>query len=318
VSRLRVWTIGDPRTASTRLRIHQYLPRLRADGIDAQVRSIPHGYLPRLLLRASLRQGDRLLVQKKLFAPREAERLRGRCSRLLYDVDDAVYLGRPRNAERFRAITGLADRVLAGNDVLAAEAARPERTWVLPTPVDTERIRPSGRAEPGLFAWVGSRTNLPNLDLVLEAFSRARRTAPRARLVVAADRAPDPLPDGVEFARWSLETETEILSRAAAGIMPLADTAFNRGKCGFKILMYQAAGLAVLASPVGVNRDLVTPEEDGLLPDGPAAWEEAFVRLATDADRSRRMGEAGRQRVEASHSVEVLYPRFRQALLETS
>ena len=30
---LHIWTIGDAATASTRLRIHQFLPRLAADGI---------------------------------------------------------------------------------------------------------------------------------------------------------------------------------------------------------------------------------------------------------------------------------------------
>lgn len=316
MSRLRVWTIGGPATASTRLRIHQYLPRLEADGVAVRVQPIPHGYVQRLILRTFLGRGDRLLVQKKLFAPREVERLRARCSRLLYDVDDAVYLGGPRDAERFRAVTASADRVLAGNAVLAGAAARPERALVLPTPVDTERIRPSGRAEPGLVTWVGTRTNLPNLELVMDAFSRARVHAPRARLVVMADRPPGRLPDGVEFARWSVEAETAILARAETGIMPLADTPFNRAKCGFKILLYQAAGLAVIASPVGLNRELVSPEKDGFLPETEAAWEDAFTRLATRPGLARGLGAAGRERVEATHSVGVLYPRFRQALLE--
>lgn len=317
MSRIRIWTIGDVLTASTRLRIHQYLPRLDADGIDARVRAIPHGYLQRLLLRASLKRGDRLLIQKKLFTPRTVADLRARCSHLLYDVDDAVYLGSDRDAERFREVTASADRVLAGNAVLAGAAARRDRATVLPTPVDTDRIRPSGRGEPGLMTWVGSRTNLANLELVLDAFARARGRAPGARLVVVADRAPERLPDGVEFARWSLETETDILARAETGIMPLADTPFNRAKCGFKILLYQAAGLAVLASPVGVNRDLVAPEQDGLLLETGPEWEEAFARLAGSPALAAAWGAAGRERVEASYSVGALYPRFRDALLET-
>ena len=45
-ARLHVWTIGDRQTASTRLRVHQYLPRLAADGVEARVRRIPKGSSP--------------------------------------------------------------------------------------------------------------------------------------------------------------------------------------------------------------------------------------------------------------------------------
>ncbi len=318
---LHVWTIGDARTASTRLRVHQYLTRLAADGIHPRVRRIPNGFIPRLWLKASLRGGDRLLIQKKLFSPWELERLADRAGRLLYDVDDAVYLDGPgssRNRDRWRAVTGAADRVLAGNEVLAAAAARPERVEVLPTPVDTGLIRPvpPGDRTRGLLAWIGSRTNLPNLDPVFPAFARVAARRPGARLVVMADVPPPALPEGAVFAPWSEAAERDLLQRAVAGIMPLDDTPFNRGKCGFKILLYQAAGLAVAASPVGVNPALVTAERDGFLPASGAAWEEALDRLAGDPALAARLGAAGRDRVVRTRSVETLYPRFRAALLE--
>ncbi|MEW6071648.1 MAG: hypothetical protein AB1726_03500, partial [Planctomycetota bacterium] len=92
MNEIAIWTIGDTRTASTRLRIHQYLPLLAAEGIHPRVRAVPHGFLPRIALLASLGRPRTLLVQKKLFSPAELRRLRGRAERLLYDVDDAVYL----------------------------------------------------------------------------------------------------------------------------------------------------------------------------------------------------------------------------------
>ncbi len=318
---LQIWTIGDRSTGSTRLRIHQYLPRLAADGLAVRVRTIPRGFFPRLLLKSSLHRGDRLLVQKKLFAPAELARLRDRAGTLLYDVDDAVYLDGPgsaRNRERWEAVTEAADRVLAGNRTLAGASVRPERARVVPTPVDTERHRPSqfGEREPGLLVWIGSRAGLASLAPVLGAFPRARARAPRARLAICADRPPAALPDGASFVRWSLKAESELLARAWAGLMPLDDTPFNRGKCGFKILLYRAAGLAVAASPVGVNAELVAPGEDGFLPAGPEAWEEAMARLAADPDTARRFGEAGRERVVATHSVAAVYPAFRDAVTE--
>ena len=226
--------------------------------------------------------------------------------------------GSTRNRDRWVAVTRAADRVLAGNRTLAEASARPERTVLVPTPVDTEHHRPGPREarRRGLMAWIGSRTNLPNLDPGAGGVSPGGRPPPGARLVVCADRSPAALPAGVEFVPWSLDAEAAILGEAEIGLMPLDDTPFNRGKCGFKILLYQAAGLAVVASPVGVNRELVAPGEDGFLPAGPDDWEEALARLAGEPDAAHRMGAAGRRRVEIAHSVAALYPRFREAVME--
>lgn len=311
------WTIGDFRTASSRLRIHQYRSRLEADGIAPAIRRVPNGFFPKLRLRRSLPGDSRLLIQKKLFSPGELEGLRERATRLVYDVDDAVYLGRDRDRERFAAVTRLADHILAGNEDLAATADRPGRTTVLPTPVDTERIQPATGRDPGLVVWTGGRTSLPGLDLVLPVWERLRKSRSGIQLLVVSEYPPTPLPEGIRFERWTLETERDALSRASIGIMPLADTPFNRGKCGFKILLYQAAGLPVIASPVGVNRSLITPAQDGFLPETETAWEEALATLLADPARGILMGAAGRDRVVASHSIDALYPGFRNALLET-
>lgn len=318
--RLQLWTIGDERTASSRLRVHQYLPLLQADGFTPVVRRIPNGFLPRELLVQSLRRGDCLLVQKKLFPPRLVRRLRSRASRLVYDVDDAVHLDAgesTRNRDRFAAITGAADRVLAGNPALAAAAAVPARTVVLPTPVDVHAIvpPPSGARNLRLAAWVGTRTNLANLELVWEAWSGVRARLPEAELVIMCDRPPNNMPSGVTFSPWSPGAERELLTAAAVGIMPLHDTPFNRGKCGFKILLYQAAGMAVAASPVGINAELIEDGVDGRLPRDTAGWRDALGALLSDPKQAARLGAAGRARVEAHHALEVLYPRFRKALV---
>ena len=318
---LRIWTIGDERTASTRLRVHQFLPRLAGDGIAARIRTIPRAFVPRLAVFTALRPGDRLLVQKKLFSSRELRFLRRLAGRLLYDVDDAVYLDGPgstRNRDRFLAVTALADRVLAGNGTLAAAAARPEKVTILPTAIDTDRFRPVPlpSREPELVAWIGSRTNLPNLESLFPVFAEVRRRRPRSRLLVVADRSPAGLPEGASFVPWSPGTEREILGRASIGVMPLDDTPFNRGKCGFKILLYQACGLPVIASPVGVNRELIVPGETGLLAEGPRAWTDALERLLGDPASAARMGARGRDGVERTHAVAEIYPRFRDAVLE--
>jgi glycosyltransferase involved in cell wall biosynthesis len=64
-----------------------------------------------------------------------------------------------------------------------------------------------------------------------------------------------------------------------------------------------AAGLPVVANPVGVHTSIITHGENGYLAETPDQWVAALRRLAGDAALRRRMGQAGRQAVERQFSV---------------
>ena len=89
--------------------------------------------------------------------------------------------------------------------------------------------------------------------------------------------------------------------------MPLPDTSWSRGKCAYKLIQCMACGIPVVASPVGANKEAVTPE-CGFLADSPEQWLEAFYRLATDPKLRRRMGLAGRKWVEERYSLRSALP----------
>ena len=101
------------------------------------------------------------------------------------------------------------------------------------------------------------------------------------------------------YREWRLEDEGTLFSRFAVGIMPLPDTPYTRGKAGFKLLQYMAAGVPVVASPVGSNRDLVERSGAGLLADTPDEWAAALRRLLGDPALRRCMGARGRDFVTA-------------------
>jgi glycosyltransferase involved in cell wall biosynthesis len=83
------------------------------------------------------------------------------------------------------------------------------------------------------------------------------------------------------------------------------DDPWSRGKCGLKVLQYQAAGLPVIANPVGVQAELVRNGETGLLARTAYEWVAAVRRLAYDPELRRRLGAAGRRTVEERYSVEA-------------
>ena len=102
------------------------------------------------------------------------------------------------------------------------------------------------------------------------------------------------------------------------GIMPLTDTPWARGKCGYKLIQYMACGIPVIASPVGVNAELVEHGVNGFLASSDAEWAETLQTLLHDPDLRARMGEAGRRKVEREYSLQVWGPRVAHMLRDVA
>jgi glycosyltransferase involved in cell wall biosynthesis len=99
------------------------------------------------------------------------------------------------------------------------------------------------------------------------------------------------------------------------GLMPLPDDPWTRGKCGYKILQYFNASLPAIASPVGINRELVGSER-GMLVDSDDEWFSAFKQLAAEPALRAEMGAAGRELAEREYSYTRWAPRLAALLAE--
>jgi glycosyltransferase involved in cell wall biosynthesis len=247
---------------------------------------------------------------------------------VFFDVDDAVmfdspsagWIGRQRMWRRFLATARHVDRVVAGNDYLAEMFLRhgTAAATILPTVVDPAhyQVKSHGRSDradegggntggnPVRLVWIGSRSTLPYLRRILPAISEAAKTVPGLSLVTIGDKGLGTCPLLVEHIDWSVDGEAAALVRGDIGIAPTPADRWTLGKCGFKIIQYMAAGLPVIASPVGANAQIVGPEQTGLLPATDADWPRAIARLAGDAALRANMGAAGRAKVEREYSLD--------------
>jgi hypothetical protein len=294
---------------ASRHRVYQLLPALAKAGVQYEVSPAISAdeyagyfggsklaklrYLPRIYSRRRrdvrrLAEFDAVFIQKQRFPM--AWRLPGR---IIYDFDDAVF--GPATERMLRAST----TVFAGNEFLADYARKfAPRVMVMPTVVDTERFKPAGRRSQTaatVVGWVGSRTTmkyLESLRSVLEEF----------RVKVISSEAPS-FP--CEFEPWSLEGEVKQVQSFDIGLAPLADTAWERGKCGLKTLQYMACGIPVIASPVSVQREFVERSGGGLLASSLEEWRERIRWLLEHADDRREMGARGRRFVEQNYSLNV-------------
>jgi glycosyltransferase involved in cell wall biosynthesis len=117
---------------------------------------------------------------------------------------------------------------------------------------------------------------------------------------------------------WDEATETAEIGNFDVGIMPLPDNPWERGKCGFKLIQYMACGKPVVASPVGVNREIVVEGVNGFLASTQKEWVDALLRLKENPALRRTMGERGRRMVEERYCLQVTAPRLQRILLDAA
>jgi glycosyltransferase involved in cell wall biosynthesis len=227
----------------------------------------------------------------------------------VFDVDDAIWL--PYGADFSARIVKYCDGVIAGNRFLARHyEALGAKVWLVPTSVDTERWKPGKRTgqERWTIGWTGSWANLKYLYAIEEVLGEFLAQHSDSRLLTVCDRRPhfNKLPASAwQFVQWSMANEVWQVQQMNVGLMPLEDSEFARGKCGFKMLSYMAVGLPVIVSPVGVNEEILTRGELGLAARSSQEWYQALERLYQDGESGARMGANGREVVRRYYSVSV-------------
>jgi glycosyltransferase involved in cell wall biosynthesis len=159
-----------------------------------------------------------------------------------------------------------------------------------------------------IIGWIGSPATAHFLRIVAPVLEKLRKQLP-IRCVAIGARADQVQGTPFEALPWSESTEAAMLQQLDVGIMPLSDTPFERGKCGYKLIQYMACGVPVVASPVGVNTEIVSPDV-GFLATGEAQWTAAFEALIRDGSLRERLGTMGRRRVRETYSLQVQAPRF--------
>lgn len=321
-----LFLIQGRQVAASRYRALQYIPGLSLKGLSSEARRFPRGLLELPAACAAARDADVLFLQRKQLGPVARACLRWSAPRLVYDFDDALWVRSSRHADnrsrtrraRFRRMAAMADEVVAGNSYLAEQAARfNPRVTVIPSPVDTSRYRVRPEAfDPRsvTVGWIGAHASIHYLERLRASLLEAHRRDGRLRLKVVCDVFPDFPPLPVERTAWSEETEAADIASMDLGIMPLTDDEWSRGKCGLKALQYMAAGVPVVATPVGINADIVEDGVNGFWARSPEEWVERVLCLAADPGLRRRMGLAGRRTVEARYSLDACLPLLERVL----
>ena len=333
--------------SSSRLRYYQFLSDLASHNIDVDVAPLlPDNYLsalyagePRSLGLISAQYGKRFIqilksrqydilwIEKEAlpWIPYQLESfLLSFAPPYIIDFDDAwfhIYDKHPRGWIRLllgRKLDRLMEKaalVTVGNPYLAARAlsAGAQRVETLPTVVDLERYgtTTSPRTSEGsaTIGWIGSPVTAHYLDLIAASLQEICASTQARLVLVGAGNHTIPNVSAIHRP-WSEDTEVDDIMGFDLGIMPLTNSVWELGKCGFKLIQYMACGKPVIASPIGINRDIVEHGVNGFLAETQEEWTNALKMLSADSELRFNMGRAGRAKIERLYSRQEVAPKI--------
>jgi len=301
-----------------------------------QLGSLLLAYANRVLTMVQRYKFDLIWIEKEAlpWLPLWIEKLLLGGTPYVLDYDDAIFhhydshrlaIVRYFLGQRIDGLMANAALVIGGNQYLVQRARCAGSLWVeiLPTVLDIDRYRckaystvlamgeesSTGATSLPCIVWIGSPTTSPYVEDLRDIFLRVAQKQPFCLRVIGG--LPFNVPGvSVEYVAWSEATEAEWLRSADIGIMPLTDTQWERGKCGYKLIQYMASGLPVVASAVGANRDIVIDDINGYLASSPDQWSEYLIKLLQSSELRGRLGLAGRQRVESLYCVQQIWSKL--------
>ncbi len=335
---------------STRFRLTAMLPHLRSCGHDVRMwTSWPSvyehfpsiGWRLSVLLKKSVRwlqwadavrfRPDCIYLERGVFHDSSIsmdQRFRRATRRLVLDVDDGIFLEFP---DKIPQLIRMSDHVVVATPTIAEYVQSYTDQWTLiPTSVHMQRYQarpqttsqatsqPTSQRRP-VIGWIGTAPNLVFLEVVAPALRKLSQELDFELLIVANDDARLKSLDlsgvRVRFQRWQADKEIEHLHQMDIGIMPLpADREWMRYKAATKLVQYLAVGIPAVASPIGVNADILRGNQCGMAAANSDEWFTALRTLVHDSDLRDRLGRCGRELVASQFSIEANAPRLEKVL----
>ena len=239
--------------------------------------------------------------------------------KIIYDFDDAIWLTDRKNESlilrtlKWRSKVGSicrwSHKVSCGNDYLGNYASQFNSQVVYnPTTIETEVMHNPANYKKNTsikitVGWTGSHSTLKYLHAMEPVLQFIEKKYSSVEFNVISDAAPKLNLKRLNFIPWSVETEISDLFQFDIGIMPLPDDEWAKGKCGFKALQYMALQIPTVASPIGVNTQIIRHGENGFLCSNPQEWENCISILVENKELRDSMGITGRKNVIDHYSV---------------
>jgi glycosyltransferase involved in cell wall biosynthesis len=335
--------------ASSRLRSYQYIPYLQEHGIEVEIaalfdtsylkrlygeekkdiKNVLLSYIRRIKALTNLNKFDLIWIEYEIFPwlPATTERLFSYWKiPYVVDFDDAIFHRYDIHPYKFiRALLGKkidvimqkSTLVFAGNSYLADRAlkAGAQRVEYLPTVIDLDKygVKKEKKSEGFTIGWIGSPSTSPYLQEIQPVLAEVCEDK-NIKMTIVSSHPENITGVPINFKPWSEENEVEDIQSFDVGIMPLPDTLWSKGKCGYKLIQYMACGTPVIGSNIGANKDIIDDGINGFLASDTRAWIECIRKLRNDPYLREQLGKNGREKVEKEYCLQVTAPQMASLL----
>lgn len=336
--------------ASSRLRTFQYIPLWEKSGHQIKVKpffndtylkqiyaqkkpsalNVLSCYFHRLFIIFTAPSYDLIFIEKELFPyfPSWAEYLLSKLGRgYVADYDDAVFHNYDRHSnslvrklmgDKIDKVMRFAKVVFVGNPYLAnrAQAAGAKQVVFLPTVIDPNRYHKVSYTQKSVpvIGWIGSPTTMKYLKVLLPLLEKLFIQFPFKLLVINGGGLKLNYKGEIEILPWSEDTEVVAINKMDIGIMPLEESPWEQGKCAYKLIQYMACGLPVVASPIGMNKEVVIHGENGFLAATDQEWIDSLTKLLTNPYLRQSFGQSGYQLVQEKYTLEKNFEILKKVL----
>lgn len=342
--------------ASTRVRFVQYFTALELNSIEVEWQilfddvdltykyrmgkfslwQVIRAYTRRIKTLVTKGHFDVIWIEKEAlpFTPLFLEVILLRGIPYILDYDDALFHNYDLNSsniirfflgKRIDKLMSHAALVVCGNSYLATRAriAGAQKVEEIPTVIDLDRYPKISKNANDSYhdngsilriVWIGSPSTQVFLEILREPLKILAKKIPFILRIIGANFS---LPGvNIECLKWSEVSEVALISDCDVGVMPLHDSDWERGKCGYKLIQYMACGLPVVASPVGINTEIVQTDVNGFLVSSSDEWVKALEILLLDCSLRQKFGLAGRKQVEDFYCVQKTGPRLIRSMFQ--
>lgn len=253
--------------------------------------------------------------------------LRRKC-KVVLDYDDAIFHNYDRSNSRvikaflsnkIYSLAKRADLVITGSAYLTETLEKYNSNVVeIPTSLTFEKYAQfstnhhSKNTERFRIGWIGSKTTSINLSLITVAVKELQKKYNIELILIGFDENQKEMLKGINYTilKWNAEKEVEIVHSFDVGVMPLLNTDFNKGKCGFKLIQYMACGIPTISTPLIANVK-INRNKKNLHASNSDEWLQCFEKIAEQKEYYREIvGKENRDIAKSFYSAEANYTKY--------
>ena len=341
LKRILLLTYGSKTHASSRIRAMQYIPMIEnilniscevLSRVPERKRIIKFNILFSILKRwyyikrffyLYFGKFNILYIQRWFIPIYLLKRVKKKNIKIIYDFDDAIYLNTSTcktNLSRTLQMLRYSDKVIVSCPVLYDFCKSYNvQAEIITTPVDVMKIdvkKNFSRDKSFIIGWIGSSSTTQYLKIICEPLTIMQKKGYDFRLLlIGASRTFLPVDFPVELIDWSIENENLFLNEIDVGIMPLAYSDWTIGKGGYKLFLYMASGVPVIASPVGINNDIVENGKNGYLAKSTDDWLKYLELFYNNSELCKEFGMYGREQVLKKYDRIVCFEKLKKIII---